>query len=69
MKIVESRFEATGVPGEFPGFGLPVVGLIGPEVSVEVAPQNDDGDPSCSGVMKRDGSRLGTAACRPRVIH
>lgn len=51
MKIVESRFEATGVPGEFPGFGLPVVGLIGPEVSVEVAPQNDDGDPSCSGVM------------------
>ncbi len=44
-------FEATCVPGEFPGFGLLVVGLTGPEVSVEVAPQNDHGDPSCSGVM------------------
>jgi len=51
MRIVEGWFEATGVPGEFPGFGLLVVGLTGPEVSVEVAPQDDHGDRCCSGVM------------------
>lgn len=32
------HFEATRVPRELPGFGLLVVGLTGPEVSVEVAP-------------------------------
>ena len=32
------HFEATCVPRELPGFGLLVVGLTGPEVSVEVAP-------------------------------
>jgi hypothetical protein len=45
------HFEATGVPGEFPGFGPLVVGLTVPEVPVEVAPQDDHGDPSCSCVM------------------
>ena len=52
-RIVGERvyFEAAGVPGEFPGFGLLVVGLAGSEVSVEVAAQDDYGDPGCTGVV------------------
>jgi hypothetical protein len=61
-------FKTTCVPGKFPGFGMPVIDLAGPEASVEVTPYDDYGDLCRTGVVQSDGRGLGAAAGGPRIV-